>query len=88
MGIKSEYWRDGLGCLHHCYIDDGIKKEKEATMQNEIDVVPFGIPVLDEKVGGIHKGSITLLRASVGGYKTAIVTQIAGNAAYAGHKVR
>ena len=55
---------------------------------NGIDVIPTGIPSLDEMLGGgLPRGSLTLIAARHGMGKTSLALQLAGNLAAAGRHV-
>ena len=55
---------------------------------NGIDVIPTGIPSLDEMLGGgLPRGSLTLIAARPGMGKTSLALQLAGNLAAAGRHV-
>ena len=55
---------------------------------NGIDVIPTGIPSLDEMLGGgLHRGSLTVIASRPGMGKTSLALQLAGNLAAAGRHV-
>lgn len=52
---------------------------------NGIDVIPTGIPSLDEMLGGgLHRGSLTVIASRPGMGKTSFAMQLAGNITAAG----
>lgn len=55
---------------------------------NGIDVIPTGIPSLDEMLGGgLRRGSLTVIASRPGMGKTSLALQLAGNLAAAGRHV-
>jgi replicative DNA helicase len=51
------------------------------------DIIPFGIPPIDDKLGGMRKSFVTLIYSKTGGGKTRTAVSIAYNAARAGFNV-
>ncbi len=49
--------------------------------------VPFGIPQLDDKLGGVRPGELALIAGYTSEGKTSLVVQLAWNAAVTGHNV-
>ena len=55
---------------------------------NGIDVIPTGIPSLDEMLGGgLRRGSLTVIASRPGMGKTSFALQLAGNFTAAGKHV-
>ncbi len=49
--------------------------------------IPFGIPALDDKLGGVRPGELALVAGYTSEGKTSLVVQLAWNAAVSGHNV-
>jgi replicative DNA helicase len=49
--------------------------------------IPFGIPALDDKLGGVRPGELALIAGYTSEGKTSLVVQLAWNAAVSGHNV-
>lgn len=56
-------------------------------MQSDTNRIPFGVPSLDEKIGGMRRGSITLLYSHKNEGKTDTALRIAHRATCAGYNV-
>lgn len=68
-------------------VEDRLNEIKRLSKGDRGAIIPFGIKVLDDKLGGMRKSFVTLMYSKTGGGKTRTSINIAFNAAQRGYNV-